>query len=236
VKIQIKSSEVLILLAVSVMSLFANLPDSFVGNVIDRNTLLAALTVVVVVAMFRYLQMMLLLTISVLAIGANVPAELASELGISQLALIVSLSVLIAITLLNRAFKLLPEKKEHKATEIIEGRQLLLAAIAKGDRPTLHRLLVGNIGVNFTLNGMSPLHLAAEKGYPDIVRMLISYGADFRIRNAEGKTPLEIAQAKRKFVHTEEILYNAGNPYFATSSLTESRRGDAEIWQKQYGY
>lgn len=235
-KIQIKSSEVLILLAVSVMSLLANLPDSFVGNVIDRNTLLAALTAVVVVAMFRYLQMMLLLTISILAIGANVPAELASELGISQLALIVSLGVLIGITLLNRAFKLLPEKKENKATEITEGRQLMLAAIAKGDRPTLHRLLVGNISVNFMLNGTTPLHLAAEKGYPDIVRMLISYGADFRIRNAEGKTPLEIAQAKRKFVQTEEILYNAGNPYSAAPSQAESRRGDAEIWQKQYGY
>lgn len=235
-KIQIKSSEVLILLAVSVMSLLANLPDSFVGNVIDRNILLAALTAVAVVAMFRYLQMMLLLTISILAIGANVPAELASELGISQLALIVSLGVLIGITLLNRAFKLLPEKKENKATEITEGRQLMLAAIAKGDRPTLHRLLVGNIGVNFMLNGTTPLHLAAEKGYPDIVRMLISYGADFRIRNAEGKTPLEIAQAKRKFVQTEEILYNAGNPYSAAPSQAEPRRADAEIWQKQYGY
>lgn len=235
-ELQIKSGEVLILLAASVMSLLANLPESFLGNVVDKSVLLAALTALVVVAMFRYLQLMLLLTISILAIGANVPAELASQLGISQFALIVSLGVLIAITLLNRAFKLLPEEKESQSIEVAEARQLMLAAIAKGDRPTLHRLLVGNIGVNFTLNGMTPLHLAAEKGYPDIVRMLISYGADFRMRNADGKTALEIAQAKRKFVQTEEILYNAGNPYSATSSLPESRRGDAEIWQKQYGY
>ena len=57
----------------------------------------------------------------------------------------------------------------------------------KGIRATLQRLLVMHADVNFTLDGTTPLHLAAEKGYPDIVRTLIGYGADYRIKNALGQ-------------------------------------------------
>jgi ankyrin repeat protein len=217
------------------MSFLANLPDHILGNLVDRKALLAALTALVVVAMFRYLQMLLLLTISILAIGANLPSDLAAALGISQLALLVSLGALIAISLLNRVTKLLPTHKEDIAADIIDSRQTMLTAISKGDQATVLRLLLMNESVNFTLNGTTPLHMAAEKGYPEIVRILISHGADFRIKNDEGKTPLEIALAKRKFVQTQEILHNVSKPYFATSGQAENRRADAEIWQKQHG-
>jgi hypothetical protein len=235
VKIQLKSGEVLILLAASVMSLLANLPDHMLGNLVDRKALLAALMALVVVAMFRYLQVLLLLTISILAIGANLPTELASALGISKLALLISLGSLIAIALLNRVAKLLPTEKDTSFAEIADARQAMLKAIAKGDRATLQRLLVMHADVNFTLDGTTPLHLAAEKGYPDIVRTLIGYGADYRIKNALGKTPLEVAQAKKKFVQTEEILHGAGTLYFAKLGQEENRRADADIWQKQHG-
>ncbi len=201
--IQFKSSEVLILLAASVMSFLANLPDSILGNLVDRKILLVALTALVVVAMFRYLQMLLLLTISILAIGANLPAEIASSLGISQLALLVSLGVLVSITLLNRLVKWLPTEKDTPASVIIDEREDLMAAIATGDQAHLQRLLLMNVSVNFTLNGTTPLHLAAEKGYPEIVRLLISKGADFRQKNADGKTPLDIALERTKLIQTD---------------------------------
>ncbi len=229
--VQIKSSEVLILLAASVMSFIANLPDSAVSNIVDRKALLVALTALIVVAMFRYLQVFLLLTISILAIGANIPAELASQVGISQFALLVSLGVLITITLLNRVLGLLPTEREETPTKSIDWQEVMLAAIAKGDLATLHRLLVNHVSVNFTVNGMTPLHLAAEKGYPELVRLLIGYGADFRIKNAEGKTALEVAQAKKKFVKTEDILFNAAKGQLPVFGQAETRRMDAEIWQ-----
>lgn len=231
---QVKSSEVLVLIAASVMSFLANLPESFLGDLVDRKVLLAGLTALVVVAMFRYLQMFLLLTISILAIGANLPAELAASLGISQLALLVSLGSLIAITLINRMAKLLPTGIGMPADEIDNVRQTMLEAIAKGDHATIQKLLLMNVGVNFTLNGTTPLHMAAEKGYPEIARMLIGQGADYLAKNAEGKTPLEIALAKKKFIQTEEILYNVSKPHFATSGHVENRRADAEIWQVQH--
>lgn len=231
-KVEIKSSELLVLVAASVMSFIANLPDSYLGDIIDKQALLGALVALVVVAMFRYLQVMLLLTISVLAIGANLPEGLASALGVSQTALIISLGALIAITLLNRVFKLLPTDRKSSSADTDDGRHEMLVAIAKGDHATVHRLLVMRVDANFTLNGTTPLHLAAEKGYPEIVRVLIGHGADFRKKNAEGKTPLEVAQAKRKFVRTEEILSNAGIPY----TPPENRRADADIWHTQYKY
>ncbi len=233
--IQFKTSEVLILLAASVMSFLANLPDSFVGNIIDKKVLLAALTALIVVALVRYLQMFLLVLISILAIGVNLPQDLASALGISQMALMVSLGILIAVALLNRATKVLPVVSEASYTGENDMREAIMAAIEKGDQAALHRMLTMNAKLNFIFNGTTPLHLAAERGYPDIVRLLIKYGADFRKRNSEGKTALEIALAKKKFIKTTEILHDVSQPYFA-NSRRESRHGDAEIWQKQHGY
>jgi hypothetical protein len=217
------------------MSFLANLPDHMLGNLVDKRVLLAALTVLVIVAMFRYLQILLLATISILAIGANLPAELASALGISKLVLLISLGSLIAIALLNRVVKLLPTENATSSSEIADTRRVMLAAIAKGDQATLQRLLIMNADVNFSLDGTTPLHLAAGKGYPEIVRMLIGYGADFRVKNAEGKTALEVAQAKKKFMQTEEILHRAGTPGAAKFERGENRRVDADIWFKQHG-
>jgi hypothetical protein len=219
---QFNTKEVVILLAASVMSFLANIPDSILGNLVDRKILLVALAAMIVVAMFRYLQMLLLLTISILAVGANLPAEMAAMLGISQLALLVSLAVLVAITLLNRYMNWLPTEKESLSPEAGDVRQAMLAAIAKGDKAVVQRLLSMNSNVNFTLNGTTPLHLAAEKGYPEIVQLLVAYGADFRKENAEGKTPLDVALSKMKFIQTEEILINANNAYGAIYKRAET--------------
>ncbi|MBI5891739.1 MAG: ankyrin repeat domain-containing protein [Nitrosomonadales bacterium] len=233
-KLQFKSSEVLILIAASVMSLIANLPDDMLGKMVDKKLLLAGLIALVVVALFRYLQIYLLLTITILAIGANLPDEMASALGISRIAMIVSLGTLIALALLNRVIRLLPVGMEAHADEVNDAREDLMAAIAKGDQVTVLRLLVMNVNVNFTENGTTPLHLAAEKGYPEIVRTLIQYGADYRKKNAEGKTALEIALAKKKFIQTTEILHNVGRQPAGAYGHNETRRADADLWQKQH--
>src|SRR5512135_1615541 len=86
-KMQITYKEIFILLVVSLMSLLANLPENMESNLIDRKLLLSALIAVTVIAMFRYLQILLLIVIFILAIGANLPAEAAQALGVSQAAL-----------------------------------------------------------------------------------------------------------------------------------------------------
>ena len=232
-KVRIKLSEIAILLMVSLMSFAANLPDSFLGNLVDRKALLATLTVFVFVAMFHYLRALLIVSISILAIGANLPAELASALGISQQALIISLGFLVIISLLNYAFKLLPaglEKPASQHLDMDEARSIMIAAISKGDQATLRQLLAMNVDANFYLDGTTPIHLATEKGYSEIVRLLIDHGANFRLKDAAGRRPLEIALT-RKFVQTTEILFEANKPYFSNPDQTMNWPIPAGKWR-----
>ena len=92
------------------------------------------------------------------------------------------------------------------------ARHRMLFAIARGDMVTIRALLDMNTGVNFSLNGTTPLHLATEKGYSNIVQLLINHGADLLAKNAEGKMPLDIALTVKKFARTTEILYDATMP------------------------
>lgn len=209
-----KSSEIVILLLVSLMSLAANLPDQMVGNVLDKKLLLLVLTASVVITLFRYLHLMLFLAIVILAIGANLPQEFAEDMGISPLIMLGVLAVLVTVSLLNYAFRLLPTGAQEVAAASAGTRFQLLTAIAKGDQATVHALLGMNVRVNFFEQGFTPLHLAVEKGYPDIVRMLVNSGADLDARNTEGKTPVEVALDK-KFIRSSEILFKAANSQLA---------------------
>jgi ankyrin repeat protein len=110
----------------------------------------------------------------------------------------------------------------------------MLAAISRGDQVTLQRMLSMNTSPNFTYNGTTPLHLAAERGYPEMVRILISYGADYRKKNAQGMTALEIALTKKKFIITTEILHNASRASPPNFGQNETRRFEADMWQKQH--
>jgi hypothetical protein len=244
IKLQLNFRDVAMLLLVSLMSFIANLPQNFLGELIDRKLVLATLIGVVVVAMFRYLQVFLLLVICILAIGANMPEEMAASLGISKMVLIASLAVLIALTLINRTAKLLPTGIEASESDfsqepdwespLYSARHALLHAISRGDAVTVKGMLAMGIGVNFVQEGTTPLHLAAEKGYVEIVQVLIDHGANSRVQDASGKTPLEIALDKKKFIQTTEILFNASRPVLAAAGQGEARRGEDDEWRQQH--
>jgi hypothetical protein len=210
---QAKLSEIAILCIVSLMALAANLPESLVGNLIDQKLLIITLTVSVVIALFRYLRLMLFITISVLAIGANIPEELAGVIDINPIVMVVTLILLVAASLLNQALKLLPtEKIEVAKLDTPESRHAILTAIMKGDLSTLHHLLAMDVEINFVHNGTAPIFLATEKGYADIVLILLSHGAKFRVKNVAGKTPMEIA-LMHKYTRIAEILHYAAKQH-----------------------
>ncbi len=232
-KAQFKNKEILVLLAVSLMSFLANLPESWGAHFIDRKLLLAALIAVVTISLFRYLKVLLLVSISVLTIGANLPAEMAQALGISQAALLAALGALVALTLLNRVFDLLPtqseqwEDEDSGASGASNARQFLLKSISHGDIGTVRRLLGMNVAVNFALNGTTPLHVATEKGYSNIVELLLEQGADVLAKNANGDIPLDIALAKKKFIRTTEILFTATMPHISASDQMTGKYAQA---------
>lgn len=231
-KAQFKNKEIIVLLAVSLMSLLANLPEGLGAHFIDRKLLLAALIGVVTISLFRYLKVLLLVAISILTIGANLPAEMALALGISQAALLVALGALVAVTLLNRVFNLLPTQSEAWDEEDVpsmgsNARQFLLKSISHGDIATVQRLLEMNVAADFRLNGTTPLHVATEKGYSNIVELLLEHGADVLAKNADGDIPLDIALAKKKFVRTTEILFAATMPHISASDQMTGKYAQA---------
>ena len=224
----IKSGEVWLLLIVSLMALCANLPAEMIGNVVERDVLLVALVVTVFISLFHYLKLMLFLTVSVLAIGANLPDQLANQLGFSRTALIIASGVLVALSLL---YKLYYKRKEGKAKNAVsdengfedttempaavshfrdtfESRFSVLSAIVKGDFAALHQLLISDVEVNFSQDGHIPIFLAVEKGGIDIVLLLLMHGAKLRIKNQHGLTPIDLA-LKLRFSRIAKILHYA---------------------------
>jgi len=227
-KLKFSPKELFVLGAVLGMSALANLPAGYGADWINRKTLLGVLAAIVVVAMFRYLQVVLLLIISTLAIGANLPHSVAEHFGVSQSALIAVLAVMITLTLVNRILNLLPVYDEppedvdvRTMTQMNENgaRLLMMEAIAHGKISLVRELIANNVEVNFVIHGHTPLHLATEKGYPNLVQLLIDNGADLLAQDVKGHTALDLALELKKFARTTDILYQATIPLLAPQEV-----------------
>lgn len=220
-KLQFPTKDAFALGAVTLLAVLANLPQGYGNWLVNRNTLLAALVAVVVIALFHYLEAFLLMVITTLAVGANLPKELAVSMGVSQGAMLAALAAIVGLTLLNRTFGLLPVRAgvdeefdaEDTLTIDLSGpRQRMMEAIAHGRITVIRQLIAADSEVNFQVNGATPLHAAAEKGYSAIVQLLIDSGANLLAKNFEGETPLDIALANKKHAKTTDILYKATIP------------------------
>ncbi len=218
-QVNIKNSELWILIFVSFMALAANLPDDMFGNMVDRNLLLVTLVATVVISLFRYLKLALFISVSVLSLGANLPEQLAAQLGLSQLAMIVASGVLVLVAFMYKLYYLkqpevdsgyqFEEEVVSHTQDTIESRMAIIAAIIDGDFAGLHQLLISDVEVNFSQNGNIPLFLAIEKGNPDIVLLLLTHGAQLRVKNKEGKTPIEYALLREDMRISKIIHYAA---------------------------
>uniref|UniRef100_A0A6C0B378 Uncharacterized protein n=1 Tax=viral metagenome TaxID=1070528 RepID=A0A6C0B378_9ZZZZ len=71
-----------------------------------------------------------------------------------------------------------------------------LAAAIYFERRDIAKMLISAEGINVNAQlarGSSALHLACQKGYIDIVELLLNKGANVNIRNRSGETPLQTA-------------------------------------------
>lgn len=214
-QIKASNSEIAILLIVSLMALTANLPDGTLIHIVNRNLLLVTLTATVFISLFRYLKLMLFLTVSVLAIGANLPDQLARQLGISQTAMIIASGVLVCVAILYKMYFLrILKKYGHNTQEAyeqkrdtIESRAEVIESIRNGDFASLHQLLMSGVEVNFRQEGDIPLFLAIENDFADLVVLLLSHGATLHGKNREGMSPLEFALLNKRIRIAEIIHY-----------------------------
>ncbi|XP_072300140.1 ankyrin repeat and SOCS box protein 11 [Eucyclogobius newberryi] len=74
------------------------------------------------------------------------------------------------------------------------GTPLYFACLNRATASVRTLLLLG-ADVRLGCGQDSPLHAAVRGGEADIVDLLLDYGADGSLRNADGKTPLDIAEA-----------------------------------------
>ncbi len=219
-KLKVRSTEFYLLLIVSLISVSANLPSNFIGQFIDQRLLLIVLCAVVVIALLRYLQLLLFLCVTALAIGANLPERLSKELGVSTDVMLIFLAIIILIALLNRFIMRLPTgKPEFQAPKMdnAETRKAILIAISTGNVNRLRWLIKHNMEINFSENGVSPAVVAAETGNSEIMQLLVYHGVYLVVLSPEGKTPLQIAEA-RGFTRTAEIIRVAMDNRMASSS------------------
>jgi ankyrin repeat protein len=56
-------------------------------------------------------------------------------------------------------------------------------------------LLAYRADVNASADGWTPLHQAAESGSPELVELLLSNGADTKVKSKGGLTPLTLAKS-----------------------------------------
>lgn len=209
-KLEFRLNEVIMLVVVILLSVTANLPDSIIGQYVNREILLSVLATVIIISLFKYLRWMLFLAVTILALGANLPEQLGAVVHVDPVVMIATLVALVFVSLLNHVFKLLPTDLAAKRTDSNQSRKAVLEAVTSGNLNKLKQLLKMNVEVNFIQDGTSPAHIVAEHGNNEMMQMLLDYGVNLNVLNKDGLTPMEIALAFG-FNHTVEMLKQSGN-------------------------
>lgn len=98
------------------------------------------------------------------------------------------------------AVQLLMQRGAHVDEQVYYRGSLLHAAVARGNIEIATLLIACNKDLLTKKNrlGNSALHIAAKKGYRDMVALLIESGIDTEIKNFENRTALYLAQQERQ--------------------------------------
>lgn len=197
---------------VAVLAVGANLPDKWAELIsVDQRYLMVGLMVLVGVSLVRYLKFSLLLIVAILAMGANMPQELAEKFGIETNILVLALVAMVVMSLSNRLLKLPTGLEKKQGAKSTHGAAALFNAIVNGRLATVEALISVGANVNVrTVNGTTPVMVAASKGYSDIVKVLLDSGSDPNAKKSDGVTALAIAE-HGGFSRTADVLRSAIN-------------------------
>ncbi len=206
-------------------ALIANLPeDTLIRFDIQRSYVLAVLAVVVFLALFLYLKFQFFFLVVLLALGANLPAQVSDSLGISRWPLLIALVLLVGVSLINYVVALLPTGLEPKAKhKSIEGVRALFYAIEKGNLVYAQKVLSMNFDPNVAAdNGYTPLMYAALRGDAKMADLLVRNSADVGIATKDGETAVELAM-KSGSSDTAEVLRLARSNQVTRSEAMKPR-------------
>lgn len=102
------------------------------------------------------------------------------------------------------------ERGQKEVVELLERGEAVLNASRRGHVKLLEWLLETDAKVNYCDQyGMTPLHVAAIKGYKDVAMLLFEYGSELDYQDADGQTPLHLA-VESTDKDMVEVLVNMG--------------------------
>ena len=188
--------EMALFILVGITAVMANLPQAWLDQLsINRTYLLAILGLLVFIGLFLFLKFQFFILVVLLVVGANIPGEVASSLGISTLPLIIAMAAMVGISLINYVVDLLPTGLEEKPKEkSAEGIKALFYAIEKGNLVYAQKVLSMNFDPNLRAdNGYTPLMYAAARGDARMCELLLRNGAEVGVVSADGDTAIELA-------------------------------------------
>src|SRR5437016_5403513 len=199
-----RTREIVLLALIAAAAGLANAPEEVLESAgIDRNFLLGSLALTVFIALFLYLKFQFFFMVVLLAIAANMPGEVAENLGISTIPLVIAMATMVGFSLINYVVDLLPTGLEKKPREqSAEGIKVLFYAIEKGNLIYAQKILSQNLDPNLVAeNGYTPLMYAATRGDAKMVDLLLRNGADVNTVSGDGDTAIEL----RSEEHTSEL-------------------------------
>src|SRR2546427_11042661 len=191
-----RTREIVLLALIAAAAGLANAPEEVLESAgIDRNFLLGSLALTVFIALFLYLKFQFFFMVVLLAIAANMPGEVAENLGISTIPLVIAMATMVGFSLINYVVDLLPTGLEKKPREqSAEGIKVLFYAIEKGNLIYAQKVLSQNFDPNLVAeNGDTGLMYAATGRDAKMVELLLRNGADVNIVSHEGDTAIELA-------------------------------------------
>jgi len=177
-------------------ALLANLPEEWLAAFsIDRNLLLALLALIVFIALFLYLKFQFFFLVVLLAVAANMPADVAEKLHVATAPLVIAMIAMVGISLINYVVGILPTGLETKPKEkSAEGIKAIFYAIEKGNLVYAQKLLSKNFDPNLRAeNGYTPLMYSTLRGDAKMVELLLRNGADVSLVSKSGDTAIELA-------------------------------------------
>ncbi|GJY07305.1 ankyrin repeat-containing protein [Tanacetum coccineum] len=102
------------------------------------------------------------------------------------------------------------DEGQKEIVGILERGEEVLNASRRGDIMLLESLLEKDASVDFKDQyGLTAIHIAAIKGYKDVVMLLVEFGSSLECIDAEGRTPLHMAVVGG-CKDTVEVLINRG--------------------------
>ncbi len=100
------SKDILLLLIVTFISMAFILPEDSIFRGLDRSYMLIGLLFIVTIALSHYSKIVVFSSVTIVAIGANLPQDIASLLNIDVRVLMVALITLVLVTIANQVFRL----------------------------------------------------------------------------------------------------------------------------------